>query len=202
MCGWEHDQAGRLIKRFVCGTRAAPGAHGKVGLLPFGPGFHCCIFFFPFIGSLLVVAQLENEGGSLHGQFNIKDGELCVLCFLLCFFHAEDKVRHACSVFVEEHVRAQRNNVEGVKTSRVLLKVFEEVMHMDLKEERGAILEFVDVHPFHCSTDELLAAVLSCLPIFLVRASFVDGLGLLHFNYCHIFGDLVVPDPKGFGDGK
>jgi hypothetical protein len=51
--------------------------------------------------------------------------------------------------------------------------------------------------------NELLAAVLSCLPDFVVfGASFVDGLSFLHLNYCHIFCDLVVPEAKAFGDGK
>ncbi len=65
MCGWECDQVGRSTKRFVCGTRmlavdAPGGVHGKVGLFPFGPDFHCCIATFPFVGFLLVVARLEN----------------------------------------------------------------------------------------------------------------------------------------------
>ena len=63
--------------------------------------------------------------------------------------------------------------------------------------------EFIDVHFFHCGANELLAAVLSCLPNFIVfGASFVDGLGLLHLDYCCIFGNLVIPEAKAFGDGK
>ena len=80
----------------------APGVRGKVGLFPFGPGFHCQIVSLPFVGLLLVVVQLENRGSSVHGSFDVKDGELCAFCFLLCFFHGEDEVRHACSIFVEE----------------------------------------------------------------------------------------------------
>jgi len=81
--------------------------------------------------------------------------------------------------------------------------VFKEVTCKDLIEERGAILEFLDVHLLHCGADELLAAVLSCLPDFVVfGASFVDGLGLLHLDYCCIFCNLVVPEAKAFGDGK
>jgi hypothetical protein len=71
MCGWERDQVGYSTKRFVCGTLAlavdTPGVHGKVSLFPFGPGFHRCIVSFPFPGFLLVVAQLESRGSSLHG---------------------------------------------------------------------------------------------------------------------------------------
>ncbi len=132
------------------------------------------------------------------------DGELCTLCFLLRFFHGKDEVRHARSIFVvEEHVRVQCNNVKGLKTSRVLLEVFEEVRRKDLVEECCVILEFVDVHFFHCGTNELLAAILGCLPDFIVfGASFVDGLGLLHLDYCCIFCNLVVPEAKAFGDGK
>ncbi len=37
-------------------------------------------------------------------------------------------------------VQAQCEDVEGMKTSGVLLEVFEEVMHKDLVEECGAIL--------------------------------------------------------------
>ncbi len=93
----------------------------KVGLFPFGPGFHCCIVFFPFISFLPVVARLKNGGGGIHGQFNVEDGELFVLCFLLRFLHGEDDVRHACIIFVEEeHVGVQCNNAKGVKTSRVI----------------------------------------------------------------------------------
>jgi hypothetical protein len=63
--------------------------------------------------------------------------------------------------------------------------------------------EFVDVHLFHCGANELLAAILSYLPDFVVfGVSFVDGLSLLHLDYCHIFGDLVVPEAKAFGNGK
>jgi hypothetical protein len=81
--------------------------------------------------------------------------------------------------------------------------VFKEVTCKDLIEERGAILEFLDVHLLHCGADELLAAVLSCLPNFVVfGASLVDGFCLLHFCHCHIFGDLVIPEAKVFGDGK
>ncbi len=89
-------------------------------------------------------------------------------------------------------------------TSGVLLEVFKEVKHKDqVVEECGAILEFVNVHLFHCGAEELFAAILSCLPNFVVfGASFVDGLGLLHLNYCRIFGNLVVPEAKAFGDGK
>jgi hypothetical protein len=90
-----------------------------------------------------------------------------------------------------------------VKTSGFLLELFKEVMHKDLVEECGAILEFVDLDLFHCSADKLLAAVLSCLPNFVVfGASFVDGLSLLHLDYCCIFGDLVIPETKAFGNGK
>ncbi len=90
-----------------------------------------------------------------------------------------------------------------MKTSGLLLKVFEEVTRKDLVEECGAILEFVDLHLFHCSANELLAAILSCLPIFVVfGASFVSGLGLFHLDYCCIFGNLVVPEAKAFGNGK
>jgi hypothetical protein len=90
-----------------------------------------------------------------------------------------------------------------MKTSQGLLKVFKEVTNIDLVEEHGAIFEFVDVHLFHCSADELLVDVLSCLPNFAVfGASFVDGLGLLHFDYCCVFGNLVVPEIKAFGDGR
>ncbi len=97
----------------------------------------------------------------------------------------------------------QRDNVKGVETSGVLLEVFEEVTHKDLVEECGAILEFIDVHLVHCGTDELLATILSCLPNFIVfGASFVNGLGLFHLNYCCIFGNLVVPEANAFGDGK
>ncbi len=97
----------------------------------------------------------------------------------------------------------QHDDVEDVATSRILPQVFKEVMPIDLVEERGAILEFVDVHLFHCSTDELIAAVLSCLSNFLVfGASLVNGFGLLHFHYCCIFGDLVIPEAKAFGDEK
>jgi hypothetical protein len=132
------------------------------------------------------------------------DGELCAICFLPCFFHGKDEVRHAHSIFVEEeHVRAQCDDVKGVKSSGVLLEVFEEVTCKDLVEECDAILEFVDVHLFHSSADELLAAILSCLPNFLVFcASFVDGLCLLYLDCCCIFGNLVVPEAKAFGDGK
>jgi hypothetical protein len=95
----------------------------------------------PFVGLLLVVVQLENRGSSVHGSFDVKDGELYAFCFLLCFFHGKDEVRHACSIFVEEeHVQAQCEDVEGMKTSGVLLEVFEEVTHKDLVEECGAIL--------------------------------------------------------------
>ncbi len=126
-----------------------------------------------------------------------------MLHFLLCFFHGKDEVRHARSIFVEEeHVRAQCNDVEGVKASSVLLEVVEEVTHKDLVEECCAIFEFVDVHFFHYGANELLAAILSCLPDFVVfGASFVDGLELLHLNYCRIFCNLVVPEAKAFGDG-
>jgi hypothetical protein len=90
-----------------------------------------------------------------------------------------------------------------MKTSVVLLKLFKEVTHKDLVEECGTILEFVDVHLFHCDTDELLADILSCLSNFVVfGASFVDGLGLLHLDYCCIIGNLVVPETKAFGNGK
>jgi hypothetical protein len=80
--------------------------------------------------------------------------------------------------FVEEgHVRAQHDDVEGVKARGVLLEVFKEVTRKDLVEECCAILEFIDVHFFHCGANELLAAVLSCLPDFVVfGVSFVDGL--------------------------
>jgi hypothetical protein len=127
-----------------------------------------------------------------------------MLPFLLCFFHGKDEVRHACSVFVEEeHVQVQRNDVVGMKTSGVLLKVFKEVMRKDLVEECGAFLEFVDVHLFHCDANDLLAAVLSCLPDFVVfGANFVDGLCLLHLDYCCIFDNLVLPEDKAFGNGK
>jgi hypothetical protein len=33
-------------------------------------------------------------------------------------------------------------------------------------------------------------------------ASFVDGLGLLHLDYCCIFCNLVVPEAKAFGNGN
>jgi hypothetical protein len=60
MDSWERDQVGCSTERFICGTCAlavdAPGVCGKVGLFPFGPGFHCCISTFPFVSFLLVVA--------------------------------------------------------------------------------------------------------------------------------------------------
>jgi hypothetical protein len=208
MCGRERDQVSRLTKPFVCGTRVlavdAPGVRGKVGLFLYGPDFHRCTATFPFVHFLLVVAQLENGGSGIHGKFDVEDGELCTLHFILRFFHGDDEVRHACSVFVEEeHVRVQRNYVKGLKASRVLLKVIKEVTCKDFVEECCAILEFVDVHFFHCGANELLAAVLSCLQDFVVfGASFVDGLGLLHLDYCCIFCNLVVPEAKAFGDGK
>ncbi len=63
--------------------------------------------------------------------------------------------------------------------------------------------EFIDVHFFHCGANELLAAVLSCLPDFVVfGAGFVDGLGLLHLDYCPIFCNLVIPEAKVFGMGN
>ncbi len=103
----------------------------------------------------------------------------------------------------EEHVQAQCNDVESVETRRVLLQVFEEVTLIDLVEEHGAVREFIDVHLFHWGVDELLVAVLSCLPNFVVYgASFVDGFGLLHFHHCHVLGNLVIPEAKAFGDGK
>jgi hypothetical protein len=90
-----------------------------------------------------------------------------------------------------------------MKSSGVLLEVFKEVVRKDLVEEFGAIFEFVDVHLFRCSVDELLAAILSCLQNFIVfGTNFVDGLGLLHLGYCCIFGDLVIPEAKAVGDGK
>ncbi len=97
----------------------------------------------------------------------------------------------------------QRDNVRGVKTSGVLLKVFKEVTRKNLVEECGAILELIDVHLFHCGTNELLAAVLSCLPNFVVfGASLVDGFGLLHRACCCILGNLVIPEAKAFGNGE
>ncbi len=97
----------------------------------------------------------------------------------------------------------QRNDVKGVKTSGVLLKMFKEVTRKDLVEECNAILEFVDVHLFHCDANKLLAVALSCFPNFVVfGVSFVDGLGLLHFDYCCIFGNLVIPEAKAFGNGE
>ncbi len=45
---------------------------------------------------------MEHQGGSVHGQLDVENGELCMLCFLLHFFHGQDEVRHACSIFVEE----------------------------------------------------------------------------------------------------
>ncbi len=103
----------------------------------------------------------------------------------------------------EENVQAQQDDVQGMKASGVLLGVFKEVTHKDLVEEYCAILEFIDVHFFNCGTNELLSAILSCLPDFVVFCvSFVDGLGLLHLNYCHIFhNNLVDPEAKAFGDG-
>jgi hypothetical protein len=81
--------------------------------------------------------------------------------------------------------------------------LFGEITWKDLVEECGAILEFVDVHVFHCSATELLAAVLSCLPNFLVfGVSFVDGLGLFHLDYCCIFGNIFVTEAKTFGNGS
>ncbi len=81
--------------------------------------------------------------------------------------------------------------------------MFKEVTCKDLVEECGAILEFVDVQFFHCGANELLASIPSCLPDFVVfGGSFVDGLGLLHLDYCCIFCDLVIPEAKAFGDGK
>ena len=147
---------------------------------------------------------MENGGGGIHGQFDVKDGELCALCFLLHFFHGQDEVRHARSVFVEEeHVQVQCNNVKGVEHSRILLQVFKEVTRIDLVEERGAILEFVDVHLLHCGADELLAAILGCLPNFVVfGVSFVNGFGLLNFHHCCVFGNLVIPEAKASRDGK
>jgi hypothetical protein len=162
MCRREHDQVGRSTKWFICGTSAlavdAPGVRGQVGLFPLGSGFHGSTLSFPYISFILVVARLENGGGSIHGQFDIMDGELCALHFLLCFFCGQNEVRHAHSVFIEEeHVRAQCNNVKSMlETSRVLLQVFKEVMRKDLVEERGAILEFVDVPLLHCDVYELL----------------------------------------------
>jgi hypothetical protein len=79
--------------------------------------------------------------------------------------------------------------------------VFEEVTCIDLMKERGDILEFVDVHLFYCDADELLAAVLSYLPN-LFGASFVDGLGLFHLDYCCVFSNLVIPEAKALGDGR
>jgi hypothetical protein len=85
-----------------------------------------------------------------------------------------------------------------VKASGDLLEVFEEVTRNDLVEECCAILEFVDVHFFHCSANKLLAAILSCLPDFVIfGASFVDGLGLLHLDYCHIFLQSCCPRGQG-----
>jgi hypothetical protein len=108
------------------------------------------------------------------------------------------------AVFVEEdHVQAQHNNVVGVKSSGVLFEVFKEVTRKDLVEESGAILEFVDVHLFHCDTNEILAAVLSCLPIFVVfSASFVDGLSLLHLNYVASLAILLSQRPRRLGMGN
>ncbi len=76
-------------------------------------------------------------------MFDIHNGEFSALCFLLCFFHGQDEVRHhACHNFAEEeHVQAQCYDVEGVETCRVFLQVFKEVtMHKNLVEECGAIL--------------------------------------------------------------
>ncbi len=122
-------------------------------------------------------------------------GSSARFAFFCASSHGKDEVRHACSVFVEEeHVQVQHNNFKGTKASRVLLKVFKEVTCKDLVEEYCAIFEFVDVQFFHCGTNELLAAILSCLPDFLVfGVSFVDGLGLLHLDYCRIFCNPVVP---------
>jgi hypothetical protein len=156
---WEHDKVFRLATRFFRGTRTlavdAPGVCGKVGLLPFSPGFLGSIASLQFICLFLVASQLEHGGGGVHGQFNVKNGELCALCFLLRFFHGRDEVRHASCIFVEEeHVPVQCYDVEGVETCRVFLQVFkDEVMHKDLVEECGAILEFVDVHLLHRSAD-------------------------------------------------
>ena len=81
--------------------------------------------------------------------------------------------------------------------------MFKEVTRKVLVEECGAILEFVDIHLLHCGADELLAAILSYLPNFLVvGASFVDGFGLLCFHHCCVFGDLVIPEAKALRDGK
>jgi hypothetical protein len=81
--------------------------------------------------------------------------------------------------------------------------VFKEVTRIDFVEEHDAILELIDVHLLHCGADELLVAVLSCLPNFVVLgASIVDGLSLLHSYYYCIFGNLVIPETKTFGDGK
>jgi hypothetical protein len=119
------NQVGRLAERFICGTCAlavdAPGVRSQVDLLPFGPGFLGSIVSFPFVRLFLVIAQLKHGGGSIHGQFDVKDGELSALHFLLHFFHGQDEVRHARDIFVEEeHVGAQCYNVEDVETCRVL----------------------------------------------------------------------------------
>jgi hypothetical protein len=91
----------------------------------------------------------------------------------------------------------------ALQISDLVLQVFKEVMRKDLVEECGAILEFVDVHLLHCGVDELLAAILSCLPNLVVfRASFVDSFGLLYFYHVCIFCNLVIPEAKAFGDGK
>ncbi len=87
--------------------------------------------------------------------------------------------------------------------SRAQRPVDKEVTRKDLVEEHDAILEFVDVHLLHCRVDEFLAAVLSCLPNFIVfGASFVDGFGLLHFHHCRVFGNLVIPEAKALRDEK
>ncbi len=106
MCGQECDQVRHSTKWFICGTHVlavdAPCVPNEVSLIKFGLGFHCCIASFQFVSFLLMIAHLKNGGGSIHGQFNVENGEFCVLCILLHFFHGKDEVRHACSSFVEE----------------------------------------------------------------------------------------------------
>ncbi len=142
--------------------------------------------------------------GGVHGQLDIQDGELSVHCFLLCFFHGQDEVRHAhCILVEEEHVQVQHYNVKGMETCRVLLKEFKAVMRKYLVEEHGAILEFVDVHLLHHGADELFAAILSCLSNSVVfGVSFVDGFGLLYLHDSFVFGNLVIPEAKVLGVGK
>jgi hypothetical protein len=161
------------------------------------PGSPCAVNgqeALPIIHLSREVWGSEDGGQGHHHQFNVSNGHVGLLCFLLGILHHDDEVGDAiCLKVVLGYVPAERYYVNGIQPPAVGIEVSHDLQVRDLCVERFGVLSVVVPNLVKDVTEELGSATFVCLVAgVVIKAGFVGGLGANMDDGCGIIGNVLV----------